>query len=143
MPAPAPASPPAAVAPLPPKAVLPAGATGADRHRNALEMFRAGDLNAAAATWESILSGEHRTAFTLLLMTACQRETIQGTQRALPSPEMYLVSKKVNGRECFRVCLGTYSSREAANRALATLPAEYRSAGAAVRPVDAILDRDR
>ena len=88
------------------------------------------------------LAEEHRGAFTLQLLTACQHDTIKEAQRSLPSQELYLVTKKVNGRACFRICLGTFESRESAGRALAGLPAGYR-AGGAVRPVLDVLDRDR
>ena len=59
-----------------------------------------------------------------------------------PAQELYLVTKKVNGRVCYRICLGTFASREAAGRTLAGLPGEYRSGGA-VRSVADVLDRDR
>jgi hypothetical protein len=118
-----------------PSAAAPADTFGSDRHRTALEVFRAGDLDGAAAIWESLLAAEHRGAFTVLLLTACSGDTIRDAQRKLPSQQLYLVAKKVNGRGCFRVCIGTYDSREAAGRALAGLPREYRSAGAAVRSV--------
>ena len=47
--------------------------------------------------------------------------------------------KQVNGRGCFRVCVDTYATRDEAARALVALPAEFRSAGAAVRPVADVL----
>jgi hypothetical protein len=129
-----PAAPPA---PTPPAAV----AAPADRYRSGLEAFRSGDLDRAATIWEPLLSTDHRDEFTLLLMTACQHETIREAQRVFASRELYLVGKKVNGRSCFRVALETFASREAAARALAALPAGYRSAGAAVRPVADVLTR--
>jgi len=119
------------------------GASGADRYRTALEIFRAGDLDGAAAIWEALLAEEHRGAFTVQLLTACQSDTIREVQRSNPATELYLVTKKVNGRVCYRVCLGAFGSREAANRTLSALSGEYRSAGAAVRPVADVLARDR
>ena len=115
----------------------------ADRYRNGLEIFRAGDLAGAAAIWEALLAEEHRGAFTLQLLTACQHDTIREAQRSLGAQDLYLVTKKVNGRVCYRICAGTFASREAAGRALAGLPGEYRTAGASVRPVADVLERDR
>lgn len=145
-----PAAPPAAAPPAPelrgptPRpATVPPGASATDRYRNGLEIFRAGDLEGAAAIWEALLAGEHRGAFTLQLLTACQHDTVRDAQRALAAQELYLVTKKVNGRVCYRVCLGAFESREVAGRALSGLPGEYRAGGAAVRAVADVLDRDR
>jgi outer membrane biosynthesis protein TonB len=142
-PAPSPAAAPAPPAPVArPAAPAPAAPAG-DRYRNGLEVLRAGDFDAAADIFESVLGTEHRGEFTLLLLTACQHDTIRDAQRALGAQAVYLVSKKVNGRACFRVCVGTYPTREAAGRALGELPGAYRSEGAAVRPVADVLSRDR
>jgi hypothetical protein len=149
-PSPAPAAAPVAVAPVAapaPAAVAPAsrpsGASGSDRYRNALEVFRAGDLDGAAVIWEGLLAQEHRGAFTLQLLTACQHDTIRDAQRSLSPQELYLVTKKVNGRSCFRICVGTFDSRDAAARALAALPSVYRAGGASIRPVADVLAKDR
>ena len=144
--APAPPAPPIApktreAAPRP--AGVPSGASGADRYRNGLENFRAGDLDGAAAIWEALLAAEHRGSFTLQLLTACQHDTIKDAQRSLGAQELYLVTKKVNGRVCYRVCIGTFESRESAGRALAGLPGEFRAGGASIRPVADVLERDR
>jgi septal ring-binding cell division protein DamX len=128
-------------APHPP-AAAPA-ARGADRYRNALEIFRAGDFDGAAAIWEALLAEEHRGAFTVQILTACQHGTIAEAQRALGGHELYLVSKRMDGRVCYRVCVDTFDSREAAGRALAGLPPGLRGGGAAVRPIADILTRDR
>jgi septal ring-binding cell division protein DamX len=125
-------------APQPPAVTTPSGGS-ADRYRNGFDVFRAGDLDGAAAIWEDLLALEHRDAFTLLLLTACQRETIQEAQKTLPARRLYLVPKRVNGRNCFRVCVDTYGSRDEAARALAGLPAEFKAAGASVRPVADVL----
>ncbi len=122
---------------------VPSGASGADRYRSGLEIFRAGDLDGAAAIWETLLAEEHRGAFTLQLLTACQHDTIKEAQRSLAPQELYLVAKKVDGRVCYRICLGAFDSQEAAGRALAGLPGEYRTAGAKVRAVADVLDRNR
>ncbi|HEY5999293.1 MAG TPA: hypothetical protein VI078_08335, partial [bacterium] len=116
-------------------------AAAGDRYRSGLDVFRAGDLDGAAAIWEDVLEAEHRAGFTLLLLTACQRDTIADAQKTLASRRFYLVTKDVKGRTCFRVCVDTFDSREAAARSLAELPAEFRSAGAAVRPVADVLKR--
>jgi hypothetical protein len=125
------------------RSTAPASAGGTDRYRNALEVFRAGDTDGAAAIWESLLGEQHRGEFTVLLLTACQRETLVKTQAEFSAQRIYLVGKKVNGRGCFRVCLGTYESRDAAGRALAEAPRQYREEGAAIRGVADVLNRDR
>jgi len=129
--------------PAPAATAPPAPAPTKDRYRNGLEIFLAGDLDGAAAIWEALLSKEHRGAFTLQLLTACQHDTIKDAKRSLAAHELYLVTKKVNGRVCYRICVGTFESREAAGRALAGLPGEYRTSGASIRPVADVLDRDR
>jgi septal ring-binding cell division protein DamX len=128
--------------PAPRPAAVSPSASGADRYRNGLEIFHAGDFPGAAAIWEALLAEEHRGAFTLQLLTACQHDTIRDAQRSLGAQDLYLVTKKVNGRVCYRICIGTFASREVAGRALSGLPGEYRSAGA-VRPVADVLERDR
>jgi hypothetical protein len=133
---------PATVNPASRAATVSPGASAADRYRRGLEIFRAGDLTGAAAVWEALLADEHRGAFTLQLLTACQHDTIKDAQRSLGAQNLFLVTKKVNGRVCYRICVGTFESREAAGRALAGLPGEYRTAGA-VRPVADVLERDR
>jgi septal ring-binding cell division protein DamX len=140
---PVPAIAPEARKTAPRPAGVPSGASAADRYRNGLETFRAGDLGGAAAIWEALLAEEHRGAFTLQLLTACQHDTIKDAQRSLGAQNLFLVTKKVKGRVCYRICIGTFESREAAGRALAGLPGEYRTAGASVRPVADVLDRDR
>ena len=129
--------------PAPRSAGVTSGASGKDRYRSGLEIFLAGDLDRAAAIWEELLAEEHRGAFTLQLLTACQHDTVRDAQRSLAAQELYLVTKKVNGRVCYRICLGTFGSREAAGRALAGLPGEYRTAGASVRAIADVLERDR
>ena len=117
--------------------------SGMDRRRNALELFRTGDFEGAAAIWEAVLTEEHRGEFTLQLITACQRDTIRELQRSFSGQELYLVTKNLSGRVCYRVCLGTFDSRDAAGKALAGLSAEYRSAGASVRLITDVFNRDR
>jgi hypothetical protein len=114
---------------------------GRTAYHNALEIFR------RRHRWRRcrpgiLLAEEHLDSYTLLLLTACQPETIREAQRTISSGSN-LLTKKVNGRTCFRVCAGTFESPETAGRALAGLPGEFRSAGAAVRPVADVLKRDR
>jgi len=134
---------PVAATSAPVTAAVPSGANGADRYRSGLEIFRAGDLDGAAVIWEALLAEEHRRAFTLQLLTACQQDTIRAAQRSLGAQELYLIAKKVNGRVCYRICLGAFDTQEAAGRALAGLPGEYRAGGAKVRAVTDVLDRTR
>jgi hypothetical protein len=115
-----------------------------ERYSNGLSVMRAGDLDGAAAIWESQLAEEHARDLTILVETACEHETVRAAFRGLaPHGSSYLVTKQVKGRACYRICLGTFSSREAAARALTALPQEYRGAGAAVRTVADVLSRDR
>jgi septal ring-binding cell division protein DamX len=114
-----------------------------DRYRRGLETFRSGDLRGAAAIWEALLAEDRRDGFTVQLQTACQPESIRKIQRALEPREILLVGKKVNGRECYRVCLGSFGSRESAAAALAGLPGEFKSSGAMVRAIGDVLTKDR
>ncbi len=136
-PAPAPAP------PAPPSTAATPGASRTNRTHNALETFRAGDFDGAAAGWEALLAEEHRHAFTVQVLTACQHDTIRDAQRSLSAQDFYLVTRKMHGRVCYRICVGTFDSRESAGRALAGLPGEYRAGGALIRPVAEVLDRDR
>jgi hypothetical protein len=137
-PAPAPpVVPPLATAPVP--VAAPSQAVLTDRYRNGLGIFRAGDLDGAAAIWEDVLALDHRDEFTVLLLTACQQDTVRDIQKALANRRLFLVPRQVKGRNCFRVCVDTFGSRDAATRALASLPSEFRAAGAAVRPVADVL----
>lgn len=138
-PAPTPAPAPPEASPPPPPSAAPSGAS--DRYRTGLQVFGDGDVEGAAAIWESELE-EVAGSMTVLLMTACQRETLHSAFTALAGHgPLFLVGKDVQGRRCYRVALGTFDSRTDASRALSALPAEYREAGAAVRRVSEVLAR--
>ena len=143
-PAPAPAPPPPPAGQVPAlKSGSPAPSPDGDRYRRGLEAFRAGDLSGSAAIWEALLAEDRRDGFTIQLQTACQPQSIRKVQRALDPTEIFLVGKKVNGRDCYRVCVGRFGSRESAAASLAGLPGEFRSSGAMVRAIRDVLAKDR
>lgn len=148
-PAPAPSIAPAAPALMPPVAAKPAVPTGpsapqagTDRYRGGLEIFQAGDLAGAAAVWERLLAEEHAQEFTILVEAACEPGTVrEAYNRLSPQGMVYLVGKEVKGRNCFRICLGSFPSHAAAAQAMTGLPPEFRGIGATVRPVPEVLKK--
>jgi septal ring-binding cell division protein DamX len=68
----------------------------------------------------------NRGRWTLQLLVACKTETVQRyLERAPGASSLYLLPVEMNGNPCFRVCWGTYVTREAA--VVAEVPPALRS----------------
>jgi septal ring-binding cell division protein DamX len=66
---------------------------------------------------------------------ACAPENVQKAVAAVPRDELFIVPVTVKGKECYRVCWGTYDTRPAAEAALGSLPGYFRQGGATPRLV--------
>ncbi len=64
--------------------------------------------------------------FTVQLMVACSPETVHRmVSLSGGSKDLYVLPTMYEGRSCYRLCWGTYGTRDAADRA--TVPAPVRS----------------
>jgi septal ring-binding cell division protein DamX len=71
-----------------------------------------------------MLAGKPKGTYTLQIAAACEEKTIGESFRAFEKVgQPFAVPFRTNGRECFRLCLGTYPSKRAAKKSLAALPA--------------------
>ena len=93
-------------------------------HEAALASYRAGDLSAAASSWKKMIAAKPSGTYTLQIAAACEAKTITESFRAFEKlGQPFAVPFRTGGRECFRLCLGTYPSKGAAKKSLAALPA--------------------
>ena len=119
-------APPAAPGP----ASQPAGPASAGEAR---ALLRQGALPDAARAFAASLASGPRSRFSLQVLVACAPENVEKAIAAVPRDELFIVPVSVKGKECYRVCWGTYDSRPAAEAALRDLPAYFRQGGAAPR----------
>jgi septal ring-binding cell division protein DamX len=133
VPPPATATPPrhevAAPAPTTVPAVPQAQASAAaDAHA----LLARGSLPEAAKAFATSIAAGPRTRFSLQLLTACSPETVQKAVGAAGRPDLFILPVSLQGRSCYRVCWGSYESRQAAEAGTASVPAYFRQGG--VRP---------
>jgi septal ring-binding cell division protein DamX len=134
------APPPPPEAPAPPStAAVEKSASIEALHETALASYRAGDLSAAASSWKAMLAAKPSGTYTLQIAAACEPKTITESFRAFEElGRPFAVPFRTGGRECFRLCLGTYPSKGAAKRSLAALPAS-RGKGLIIKNVNLLL----
>lgn len=81
------------------------------------------DFPGAADQYRDILSRSPGGAYTLQILLACQASTVA---KMIPPPEeSYLLPIRFKGKPCYRICWGSFPSRNAALRAGKQLPATY------------------
>ena len=91
-----------------------------------------GALPDAARAFAHSLAAGARDRYSLQLLTACSPETVQKAAGA-GGPDLFIVPVTLQGRSCYRVCFGLYGSRQAAEAAIASVPAYFRQGGARPR----------
>jgi hypothetical protein len=95
----------------------------AGSYEEGLAAFESGDYRGAASIWHDMLSKEP-AAYSINVVVACQIDTVKsafstfGTERKVFTVPLELS----DGRSCFRVCLGTFPGKAAAQSALGALP---------------------
>jgi septal ring-binding cell division protein DamX len=92
--------------------------------------MRQGALADAARAFNASLAPGARARFSLQVLVACAPENVQKAVAAVPRDELFIVPVTVKGKDCYRVCWGTYDTRAAAEAALGSLPAYFRQGGA-------------
>ena len=113
-------------APKPPPASLaPRTARGGGDGR---ALLQSGDIAAAARAFQQEISSGSADKFTLALGLYCNEENAgRLVASASGSSEIYVLPTSVEGRSCNRVIWGLYDSREAAERAIPSLPNGVRA----------------
>ena len=113
-------------APKPPPASLaPRTARGGGDGR---ALLQSGDIAAAAQAFQQEISSGSADKFTLALGLYCNEENAgRLVASASGSSEIYVLPTSVEGRSCNRVIWGLYDSREAAERAIPSLPNGVRA----------------
>ncbi|HXK10241.1 MAG TPA: DUF4388 domain-containing protein [Vicinamibacteria bacterium] len=100
---------------------------------DARALLRQGALPDAARAFAAALASGARNRFSLQVLVACAAENVQKAIAAVPRDELFIVPVSVKGKDCYRVCWGTYDTRIAAEAALRDLPSYFRQGGAAPR----------
>lgn len=91
-------------------------------------LLQSGKLAAAARAFQQEISSASGDKFTLALGLYCNEENVSRlVASASGSSEIYVLPTAVEGKSCYRVIWGLYDSREAAERAGASLPNGVRS----------------
>ncbi len=87
----------------------------------------AGRIDEAARAGRSWASGRPRDEWTFQVLLACQPGTVERAYRKVIDPGLVLLPARLaDGRSCYRVCWGTFPSREAAAASLRDVPAYFR-----------------
>jgi hypothetical protein len=123
-------SPPPRVTPVPAPTASPRPAATADAH----SLLQNGSYSEAAQAFASGLkiSGAR---FSIQILVACSTETIQKANQSVPGDELYILPVSYKGRNCYRICWGSYPTEEAAAAALRALPEYFRRGGATPKVV--------
>jgi len=73
---------------------------------------------------------EDARPYSILLLVACERATVERAVESVPSDELFVVPKLFQGRSCFSLVWGLYASAEEARAALPGVPSYFREHGA-------------
>jgi len=86
-----------------------------DLWQEALARFRAGEMDRAVALWDRLAADFSEKDFLVEVELDCERGSLQNTFAKLHRPDdFFLLSRPFKGKTCYRLCLGLYPSREAA-----------------------------
>ena len=81
-------------------------------NRQAIRQFEAGDLEAAVLSWSNLIAGQ--AALTISVEVDCDPRILResfASLRPLGAP-LFLLPVTVEGRDCYRLCLGLFGTRE-------------------------------
>ncbi len=104
-------------------------------------LMRQGQLPQAARGFASNVKGAPAGTLSVQLLVACAPETVQKALDGVPSDELFILPVHYNGRDCFRMCWGLYTSPAKAASAMRALPEYFKAGGARpkVTPVASLL----
>ena len=103
-------------------------------------LLQSGNLAAAARAFQQEISSGSADKFTLALGLYCNEENAgRLVAGASGSSDIYVLPTSVEGRSCYRVIWGLYDSREAAERAVPSLPNGVRAGDVAAVAVSRFL----
>jgi len=105
--------------------------------REARAQLARGQLAEAARGFAAHLRAAPRGTTSVQLLVACSGETVQKAVSSVASPELYIVPVRFQGRDCFRLCWGLYTSPSQAASAARALPDYFRKGGATPRVMTA------
>ncbi|HET9314509.1 MAG TPA: DUF4388 domain-containing protein, partial [Vicinamibacteria bacterium] len=93
-------------------------------------LMRQGRLPQAARGFETNVKSAPSGTLSVQLLVACAPETVQKALDGVQSEELFILPVHYNGRDCFRMCWGLYSTPAKANSAMRGLPDYFRVGGA-------------
>ncbi len=96
-----------------------------------------GEYALAAEKWK-MEKEPYMDHFTIVLMTACSRATIDTVLSILPNREdMYLLPRDIDSRSCYIVCWGDFETRDEAENRFSNIPSWFAENGVVpmVRPL--------
>lgn len=127
--------------PAPPPTTAPPGRSEPVSLAQARTLMRQGQLPQAARGFQSSVRGAPSGTLSVQLLVACAPETVQKAVDGVHSDELFILPVTYNGRDCFRMCWGLYSTPAKATSALRALPEYFRVGGAKpkVAPVASLL----
>ena len=104
-------------------------------------LMRQGRLPQAARGFETNVRGAPSGTLSVQLLVACAPETVQKALDGVHSDELFILPVSYQGRDCFRMCWGLYSTPAKATSAMRALPEYFRAGGASpkVLPVASLL----
>jgi septal ring-binding cell division protein DamX len=112
-------------------------ASGGGSPAEARAALQRGDLAAAGREFTATLRAAPRGAFSIQILVACSADTVFKALQSAPAPELFVLPVNYKGRDCHRLCWGTYDSRERAQSAIHSVPAYFREGGASPKVVAA------
>ncbi|NOY53039.1 MAG: hypothetical protein GXP58_05385 [Deltaproteobacteria bacterium] len=99
----------------PPPSHVPAVKKEKDPWKQASAHFRAGEMAQAVALWDRLATSFSKADFLIEVELDCENESLKSTFIKLHRPDdFFLLSRRYQGRTCYRLCLGLYPSRTVA-----------------------------
>jgi uncharacterized protein DUF4388 len=129
--------PPPVSTPAPVASPRPPATGGQGGLREARAQLSAGQLAEAARGFAAHLRAAPRGTTSVQLLVACSGETVQKAVANVSSPELYIVPVRFQGKDCYRLCWGLYTSAPQAASAARALPDYFRKGGATPRVMTA------
>lgn len=106
--------------------------------KDPFDSMRSGDYDSAASWFKRVYGGK-KGGYTIALMIACEKESIQkGFAGSGESKDFIIFPYNFKGRKCYRVVWGYYKTKGEAESAFASLPALFKDSGAKIVPFDSM-----
>jgi len=100
--------------------------------------LRSGEFEKAAAGFKKIY-GAKKGGYTIALMIACEKETLQKSFAGSGESDDFIIfPHNFKGRSCYRVVWGYFTSRAEAEAAYSKLPSMFKDSGAKIVPFDSM-----